>query len=248
MLITSFFTGTLAGFIDTVAGGGGLIAVPVLLGFNLPSVTALGTSRLQGSIGELTSSIAFFKSGELPVKEIILGIFFVVIGSILGSLFDLGTPKPFLNHLIPVVLIVLILFLLLHKGPNNNQKFDKPKINKTLFFIFFGLLIGFYNGFFGPSTGFFWITALIVLQGINLRHAIIRAKPLNFVGTLVSLFVFILAGKVSWTVGLVMGAGQILGASTGARFVLVKNVKVIKPIFLTVAFILTAHLLYKQYL
>jgi uncharacterized membrane protein YfcA len=242
-LLTGFFTGVFAGFFDTIAGGGGLITLPVLMGFNLPPVTALGTNRLQGCIGELTASIEFFKSGELPLKEIILGLFFAVIGATLGSLFDLGVPKQFLNHLIPIVLIILIIFLLTNK---QHKESDKPRMKKTLFFIIFGLLIGFYNGFCGPSTGFFWITTLIIFLGIDLRHAIMRSKPLNFIGNLASLSVFISAGTIAWSIGFAMAAGQIIGAYAGAQFVLVKNIKVIKPIFLTIAIILAAHMLYKQ--
>lgn len=245
ILLLSVFTGVIAGFIDTIAGGGGLITVPVLLGFNLPPAIALGTNRLQGCIGEMTSSTKFLSSGELPIRDMLIGLFFTMIGATFGSLFDENISEKFLNHLIPLSLIFLIVFLVISKPPKENT--DKPKINKRTFFVLFGLVIGFYNGFFGPSTGFFWITTLMVFLGINLRYAIMRAKPLNFIGNLASLFVFIYGGSVSWPIGLSMGAGQILGAYAGANFILVKNVKVIKPLFLSIAFILAVHILYKAF-
>ena len=222
----SFLTGVVAGLIDTIVGGGGLINLPVLLSFNLSPIMALGTNRLQGCIGELTSSLKFFFSGHLPIKKIAFGFFVTIIGSALGSFFDEKIAINFLGYFIPFILLFLILFLLVEK---KIKKLNFPTMRPA---IFFGIVIGFYNGFFGPSTGTFWIMALASFLKLDLKQSIMRAKPLNFIGNLTSLIIFMSVGSVSYSISIAMGAGQIIGAYTAAHFVIKKDVKMIKNIFL----------------
>ena len=107
------------------------------------------------------------------------------------------------------------------------------------FSVVMGTLIGFYDGFFGPGTGSFWALAFVSLLGFNLSKATAHSKALNFVSNVTSLVVFLAGGKVVWTVGLLMGAGQFLGARTGSHLVIKKGTRLIKPLLIAVSLIMS---------
>ena len=115
-----------------------------------------------------------------------------------------------------------------------------------LFMILMGLLIGFYNGFFGPGTGSIWMIAFVILLGTTIQQASISAKPLNLAGNLVSLMVFVWLAQVDWILGILMGTGQIVGAMIGSYLVLEKGSQLIRPVFITVTLIMTVVLIMKN--
>jgi uncharacterized membrane protein YfcA len=108
-------------------------------------------------------------------------------------------------------------------------------------------LIGFYDGFFGPGTGSFWALAFVSLVGFNLSKATAHSKVLNFVSNISSLLVFLLGGKILWSVGFIMGAGQFVGAQIGSHLVIKKGTRLIKPLLIVVSLIMSIRLLYVQY-
>jgi uncharacterized membrane protein YfcA len=111
----------------------------------------------------------------------------------------------------------------------------------------FGLLLGFYDGFFGPGTGTFWAMAYMLGLGFNMSRATGYTKVMNFASNISSLLFFLAGGKVLFLAGLIMGAGQLAGARLGARMVITKGTKFIRPVFLAVVFALTIKLLYDAY-
>jgi uncharacterized protein len=248
ILILLILTGVAfcAGIIDTLAGGGGLLTVPALLSAGIPPVIVLGTNRLQSIFGELTASIHFFRKKKLNVKGLLFGFLMTAIGSVLGSVVAQLIHPENLKKIIPILLVIVLIYTILSPA----AKDIKPKqiLSDVVFFIIFGLIIGFYNGFFGPPTGTFWMFSLMCFLGLDIVRATMHAKPLNSIGNIASLIVFMIGGKVYYSVGLCMGAGQICGARIGAHLVIHKGHKLIKPLFITVVSIMLIDILIKTYL
>ncbi len=241
-----FFTAIGAGIIDTIAGGGGLITLPALLLTGLPPAFALGTNRLQAVIGEFNASLRFIRHGNIQLRIILPGLIYAMIGAIFGAIAIHYTHPGILNKLIPfLTLAVLIYIVFSERLLKISEKF---LISPKIFYCFSGLIIGFYNGFFGPGTGSFWIFALMFFLGFNIKQATLYGKPLNFAGNFASVFYFIFAGLISYKFVLAMGIGQLIGTYIGSNLVINKGDGLIRPVFITVVLILTVSLFVKSYL
>lgn len=241
-----FITGLCSGFVDSIAGGGGLIALPVLFSIGIPPDIALGTNKLQGSFGTLSASYNYIKKGVVKLNESLIGILFTLIGAILGAVTIQHMDAGFIKGLIPVLLLFVFIYTLFSK--NLGQGSSNPKIPQHLFFLLFGLGLGFYDGFFGPGTGSFWTAALLILLGLNMKKASGITRIMNFTSNIVALIVFIIGGKVLYSAGFSMAAGQIIGARAGSSLAIKKGVGLIRPIFLIVVFLTITRLAYITYL
>ncbi len=238
-------TGIIAGFIDAIAGGGGIITIPVLLASGIPPHIALATNKLQGTFGSGMASINFIRKGFIHWKDVKVGVFYTFIGAVLGTYAVLLMDASLLAKSIPVLLVAIFLYTLL--SPKMGESDRHASMNPHLFFCIFGLLLGFYDGFFGPGTGTFWTIALVTLLGLNLKKATAQTKVMNFTSNLVSLAVFLLSGNVLFSVGLLMGFGQVLGAYIGSNMVIKKEVKFIRLFFLTMVGLTLLKLVYSSY-
>jgi uncharacterized membrane protein YfcA len=245
LLTVLFFIGFFAGFIDSVAGGGGLIVLPVLLSIGIPPQIALGTNKLQSSFGSFSSSLNFILKKQVNIASIWIGIVFTLVGSAIGSIAIQLIKSEFLIKVIPVLLFIIFFYTLFSKDISDRD--GKPKISGNLFFIIFGLLIGAYDGFFGPGTGSFWTAACIFFMGAGMIKATGITKVMNFTSNIVALIIFVIGGNVMFKVGLVMGAGQMIGANLGSGMAIKKGTKFIKPLFLTVVFLIIVKLIYQSY-
>ncbi len=230
--IIFFITGVFAGFIDSIAGGGGIITVPVLLSAGIPPHLALATNKLQSSFGSFTASLNYIHKGLADIKEVWLGVLFTFLGASLGANAILLMEADFLNKLIPTMLVIIFFYTLF--SPKLGEVDRHHKLKPALFYTIFGLLLGFYDGFFGPGTGSFWTIALVGLLGLNLKSATAKTKIMNFTSNLASLLMFILSGKILWIVGILMGSGQVLGAYLGSSLVVKKEVKFVRAFFLII--------------
>jgi hypothetical protein len=237
--------GVLAGFVDSIAGGGGIITVPVLLASGMPPHIALGTNKLQSSFGSFTASFNYVSKGLVNIKEVFLGIFFTFCGAALGTYSILLLDANILAKIMPILLIGIFLYTLFTPKLGNQDRHHL--INPNLFYFIFGLIIGFYDGFFGPGTGSFWTIAFVMLLGLNLKVATARTKIMNFTSNIVSLVVFIFGGKVLWSVGILMGLGQIFGAYIGSSLVVKKDTAFIRGFFLFVVACTIIKLAYDVY-
>jgi len=123
-----------------------------------------------------------------------------------------------------------------------------PRMPRGVFDVGAGLLLGFYDGFFGPGTGMFWAMAFVLGLGFNLMRATGYTKAMNFASNLGSLALFAVAGQVLWLAGLTMGAGQLIGARIGSRMAVRGGVKFIRPVFLMVVLTLVCKLVYDVWL
>lgn len=238
LFITAFFSG----FIDSIAGGGGLISIPMLLAVGIPPHIALATNKLQGTFGSFTATLRFWQKGMINLREIYLGIVFTFIGACLGTWSVLLVNPNILKFLVPFFLIAVFIYTILH--PNLGQNLAQAKMQERAFYIVFGLILGFYDGFLGPGTGSFWTFAFVALLGISMKKSVAHTKALNFVSNIVSLCVFIAGTQILWALGFVMAMGQILGAFLGAQLVIKKEVKFIRTMFLCVVALTILKLLY----
>ena len=227
-----FAVGLMAGWVDAIAGGGGLIALPVLLSLGLPVPLALGTSKFQSTGGTLVATWHYLRSGWVDFRACRLGIAATLVGAVLGTLTVQRLDPHQLGRLIPWLLAAVLLYTLLRPAVGATDQ--PPRMRSGLFYSVFGLGLGFYDGFFGPGAGLFWALSLIVLQGHNYARATAHTKVMNLTSNLVSLALFASAGLVQLGAGLAMAAGQIVGARLGARRVLQRGAAFVRPVFLTV--------------
>lgn len=227
-----FFAGLLAGFVDSIAGGGGLIGVPTLLSLGLPPTLALGTNKLQSTFGSFTAMLNYRKAGLIKIRSLILGIVTTAIGASFGAILVQHLSQNFLEKLIPALLILIFLYTLF--SPKLGDQDKHSLLKSTLFYILLGLALGFYDGFFGPGTGSFWTFAFVMLLGLNLKKATAHTKVMNFTSNMVSLFTFMIGGSVVMSLGLVMGSGQLIGAYLGSHLVIKKGTRLVRIFFLIV--------------
>lgn len=240
-----FLTGLCSGFVDSIAGGGGLIALPVLLSVGLPPEIALGTNKLQGSFGTLSASYNYIKKGVVKFNESMSGILFTLIGAILGACTIQQMEAGFIEEVIPILLLFVFIYTFFSK--DLGYRSTSPKMPQHLFFFLFGLGLGFYDGFFGPGTGSFWTAALLILLGLNMKKASGITRIMNFTSNIVALTLFIIGGNVLYSAGICMAAGQVIGARTGSSLAIKKGIRFIRPIFLTVVFLTIVRLIYLTY-
>jgi uncharacterized membrane protein YfcA len=239
-----FAAAFLAGLIDAIAGGGGLITVPVLLGIGLPPSVALGTNKLQASFGSGSAMLHFRHSGMVRIRDYRSGIIWTAIGAGLGVLAVQLLDPGLLRRLIPWLLAAIALYTLI--SPRLGETDRRARWPTGLFYCLFGLGIGFYDGFLGPGTGSFWAMAFMLLLGYSLPRATAATKVMNFTSNIVALGFFLLAGQVHFAEGLVMGVGQFLGARLGARLVIHRGAAFIRPIFIAMVLAILLKLILQQ--
>ncbi len=240
-----FAAATLAGFVDAIAGGGGIITVPALLAVGFPPHLALGTNKLQGSFGSLTAALNYRRGKLLRFRELAFGISFTALGACAGTMTVQVISADALKHVIPVLLLIIFVYVLCK--PKLGDTHRPHRVAPWLFYLAAGCAIGFYDGFFGPGTGSLWTIALVLWLGFDLKKATAQTKALNFTSNIVSLVTFIVGGHVVVLAGVTMGMGQILGAYAGSHLVLKRGTGFVRVFFLTVVAITIAKLLWETY-
>lgn len=236
-------TAFLAGTVDAIAGGGGLITLPALLAAGLPPHVALGTNKGQSVWGSGAALVAFWRAGSIDRKQAVLAFPLGLIGAALGAELVLLVDPTTLR---PVVIAMLIgaAVLLVIKKPTRDED-DLPAERRARYLLIAATLafaIGGYDGFFGPGTGTFLIVGFVALCGKSMTRATADAKVVNFASNLASLTAFALAGTVAWTVALPMAAGQLAGGIVGARLAIRGGTKLIRAMVLVVSGALVAKL------
>jgi uncharacterized protein len=244
ILALLFATGLLAGFVDSIAGGGGLISVPALMFAGLDPVQALATNKVQGSVGTLSSSIHFMRHGQVDPRNMLPAILCSFVGAALGALVLQTLDPSLLRYIVPVLLVGAALYFLL--SPRLSDIDAQARFTPWVFALTAGFGIGFYDGFFGPGTGSFFAIACVTLLGHGLKRATAHTKVLNLAGNLGSLLFFILGGHIVWLAGGAMAAGQVLGARLGAGTVVKHGAKIVRPMLVVISLAMTASLLLRR--
>lgn len=223
---------TAAGFIDAIAGGGGLLTIPAMLLANIPPIAVLGTNKLQAASGALAASITMIKKGVVKPSLMKPAIIAAFIGSVIGTIAVQLSPPDFLEKAIPFLIAAIGIYTLF--APSLGEVEQEPKIKETTWQRIIAPLIGFYDGYIGPGTGMFFALGNVALRGRDIITATGTAKVLNLSTNIASLIFFILGGNVMWTVGLLMMVGQTLGAYAGSHMVVKGGSKIIRPIIVLV--------------
>jgi uncharacterized membrane protein YfcA len=231
-IIILCIVGFIASFVDSIAGGGGIITIPAYLASGIPPHLALGTNKFSASFGSVTSSIKFAKSGKINSKLLKFLIPFTFLGSILGVKTVLSINQNFLSTFILVMILIIAIYSIFNKSLGVENKYVSPT-KLTLFLgIIMAFSLGFYDGFFGPGTGSFLMFLLIKIFKFDFVNACGNAKILNFVSNITSLFMFALNKQIIYTIGLPVGICMIFGARLGSHLAIKDGPKLIKPIFI----------------
>lgn len=224
--------GFLAGFVDAIAGGGGLISLPALSLTGMPMSLVLGTNKLQSSIGTSMAVFKYYRDGLINFKTVFRGLLMGFIGACLGAIVANYVPNDFMRFIVPVLMLAVFVFNLLN--PKLGVHAGKKRMSELVFFSIFGFILGFYDAFFGPGTGNFWIIAIVFFLGYTFLEASGYAKVLNLKSNLFSLVIFLWFGKVNILIGLVMAIGQFVGGYFGAHMVILRGSKLVRPFFMTI--------------
>jgi len=234
LLSMLFIVAVVAGLLDTLAGGGGLISVPALILSGVGPLAALGTNKLQGSMGTATATFIMLKSKKVKWHEVKEVMAFAFAGAIIGAIAIQFIDSSILSYVIPIVISFIGVYFLLSPTPTEQQ--TKPKISERRYKGIIIPTIGCYDGFFGPGTGSFFTLAGVSLRGHGIINSTAIAKTLNFSTNIASLIIFLIAGKIVWTIGLIMMLGQIIGAWLGAHCLFSINPKYLRILVVIMCF------------
>ncbi|OOF67625.1 hypothetical protein BKG89_09600 [Rodentibacter caecimuris] len=244
LFILLFLVAFIAGFIDAMAGGGGLITIPALMMTGISPAIALGTNKLQACGGSFAASFYFLRQRAVNLREVWLLILMTFIGSVCGTILIQSVDSGLIKKALPFLVLAIGLYFLF--TPKLGEKDRQKRISYPVFAFSAGIGIGFYDGFFGPGTGSMLSLAFVTLLGFNLTKATAHAKVLNLTSNVASLIFFFIGGKIIWSLGLVMMAGQILGAYWGAKMVLSKGKTLIRPLVVIMSLMMTIKIAYEQ--
>jgi len=241
ILVALACVGALAGFVDAVAGGGGMITVPALLSAGLSPISALATNKMQSSVGTAIAVVTYWRRGFVSVRALLPSVAATFAGSILGALVVKQIDTSLLNVAVPIALIGVALYFLFAPSLSDADRVSRLAFPRWVPLL--GLIIGFYDGVFGPGTGSFFTIGFVLLFGLGITKAAGNTKLLNLVSNLAALAIFIHGGDVVWQAAIVMAGGQIIGGYVGARAGIRFGAKLIRPLVVVVSIAMAIKLL-----
>jgi uncharacterized membrane protein YfcA len=228
MQIWLFITGLFAGIIDAIAGGGGLITLPVWSYFLGPGNVSVATNKIVGTIASLVALLVYLRSSKINLKSGSLFLISIIIGSYGGSLASKIMSKDIFYFMLLSACPLMI--FIISKRDILIQKSIEHKTKSRRWFILAGAFCGFYDGFFGPGGGTFMLLSLVYLTPLNLLESLALSKLANTLSAGTALLSYSYQGLVHWDVGLIMGAGIGLGAFIGASFARQNAQKIVRPV------------------
>lgn len=241
LIIKLFFVGLFAGTIDAVAGGGGLITLPFLLGMGLSPQMVLGTNKLQSLVGTGSACWHFIRSRLLSWQSVRLGLFTSAVGAVGGVAMAHFISADLLKKIIPVILFFILLYMIFKPNPTSmrspaqsNLMSSEKKYSALLFYSTIGILLGWYDGFIGSGVGSIWVVLLMACLGMDVLHATAHTKIFNLNTNVVSAILFAFLGSIHYPIALCMAAGQFIGGRLGAILATRKGVQLIKPLLILV--------------
>ncbi|WP_420004734.1 TSUP family transporter [Arenibacterium sp. LLYu02] len=242
VLLLLLAAGFAAGFIDAVAGGGGLITVPVLLISGANPVTALATNKIQGLFGSATAAITYARGGHVDFRTQRKSAIIAFFASLGGALLVSFLPVELIRYALPVLLIGIALFFAFKKGLDDVDR--ARRLSPTLFAATMVPLCAAYDGLLGPGAGSFYMLSFVGLAGYGILKATAHTKLLNFASNAGALAAFAVVATPWWLTGLAMGLAQVAGARVGAGLAQKQGAKVIKPLLVLTTITLAAKLIW----
>lgn len=232
-----------AGFVDAIAGGGGLITVPALMLAGIPPAQALATNKVQGVFGAATAAISYARRGLVEPRRQAGAALLAGLGGVLGAALISYLPTDALRLVLPAILIAIALFFAFKPGLGDLDR--AQRMAPAVFAALVVPLIGFYDGLIGPGAGAFYMIAFVSLAGYGVLKATAHTKLLNLFSNLGGLLTFALIGQPLWLLGLLMGLAQVAGAAFGARLAARIGARLIKPVLVLTSTGLAARLLWQ---
>lgn len=232
----------LAGFFDAIAGGGGLITLPVLFIAGLDPLAALATNKFQAASATASATWAFARRGMLDWNSGLPMALMAFVGGALGALSVSLIPHDLLQAGVPVLLVLVAAYFAF--SPRlDDQQLRTPRVPLSLFCLLIAPLLGFYDGVFGPGVGSFFMLAFMLLLGQGMLRAVGNSKLLNAACNLGALLVFAASGKLLWPLALVMALCAMLGAQLGARCAVHFGPRLVRPLVVCVCMVMATKLL-----
>ena len=235
----------LAGLVDSIAGGGGLLSVPAYMAAGLPPHFVLGNNKFSSSFGTLFATLRYHRHGLIDVGVALLSAFFALGGSFLGTSAVLLLSSAFLRWLLVVLVPLVAVFTLANRSlGREDRSTDLPRRRKFLVAAPAALLLGFYDGFFGPGMGMFLILFFTLALKYDLVTANANTKVVNLASNVAAVATFVAHGKVIYAIGIPAAVAGIAGNLVGSRMVIRRGGRVIRPVFLFTLLLLFAKVLY----
>lgn len=229
-----------SGFVDSIAGGGGLITVPALLLAGFPPVTVLGTNKLQGLFGSGSATLAYAAAGHVDLRRQLPAAGLSFAGAVLGAALATILPGGILRAALPFLLVTIALYFAFKPALGDIDRAER--LRPALFTATLVPAIGFYDGVFGPGTGSFFMLAYVGLAGFGVLKATAHTKLLNFASNIGGFAAFALFGAVAWKIGILMGIAQFAGARVGASLAMKNGARLIKPLLVVTCTVLALRL------
>jgi len=211
-----------AGFVDAVAGGGGLISLPAYMLAGLPTHQAAGCNKFSASLGTIVATANYIKSGKVKFRIAIFAAIGAIVGSSMGTALALVISDKLLKGIMMVAIPSVAIFLVtqknLGKEKEERQEQERSLLSQSIISIVIGLIIGCYDGLIGPGTGTFLMIAFSLILGIDLVTSSGCAKVANLASNLTSAGIYIMGGKVIFMLAIPAAVCSMLGGHLGARF------------------------------
>ncbi len=230
-----------SGFIDAIAGGGGLLTVPGMLFAGIPPINVLATNKLQSVFGTCMATWNYGRKGHIDWRRNWLSVLLIFITACAGAWLVQTVKSDALKLIVPGLLVLVAAYVLL--SPRMGDEDAHHRVTSHGYAPIAGA-IGFYDGFFGPGTGAFFSTSLVGLRGYGLTKATALTKLFNLTSNVASVLLFALGGKMLWVAGLCMAAGSMTGGWIGSHTAMKFGAKVIRPLLVTISLGLTTKLVW----
>lgn len=237
LVVFLMIAGFVAAFIDSVVGGGGLISLPALLLTGLPPTMALGTNKMASVMGSLTSTLSFLRSGKIDVHLVKYLFPLSLLGSALGVYVVRQIPSHFLKPLLVIMLLAVLVYTLRKKNFGEISTYQGMSRRKGTLSALLVFLLGFYDGFFGPGAGTFFLFGFLML-GFDFIVAAGNARALNFASNLAAVAAFGISGLINFQYSIPMGLAMVAGAWAGSHLAISRGVSYVRPLFLLVTSVL----------
>ncbi|MES2544362.1 MAG: TSUP family transporter [Bacteroidota bacterium] len=236
ILILLCLAAFLAGFVDAIVGGGGLIQTPMglILLPNLPVANVIGSLKIPSFSGTMFAAIQYLKKVEMNWKLLIIMMALAVPSAFLGSTLLTHVSNDFMKPLLLVILSFLVVYTYAKKNFGQHTDKSHSQTKQILYAVLISFIIGFYDGFIGPGTGSFFVLAFITLLGFDFLHASANAKMVNLATNFGSICLFVIKGKILWEIAIPMAICNAIGGFIGAKLAINKGNNFIRVFFLIV--------------
>lgn len=232
----------LAGFVDSIAGGGGLISLTSYMACGIPGTVALGTNKFSSLIGCTIASGNYIKTRNYDIQTLVGAVVFALVGSWLGSSASMLIDPKVFSIIMLVSTPVIAVIVVLDKNYANHEK-ELSTTAAVIIGIAIGFIVGFYDGFYGPGAGMFMQMGFIFFAGINIKKAAGNARMVNWASNFAALVNFVRTDNVLYQVAIPCAVCSILGNYIGSRLAIKKDVKIIRPVMLCVIALLFVKIL-----